>query len=85
MLLQHQNACCGKFIVLKITGFACTNPLPIVEAHLPVVEGVFDVVAGGVDEDSMFIPTSTLQAHVLIHSTHTLQLPVTHTQHYIEI
>ena len=34
---------------------------------IPVVEGVFDVVAGGVEKDPRVIPASTLETHVLMH------------------
>ena len=40
------------------------------------------MIASSVDEHTLFIPTCTLQSHVLIHSTHTLQLPVTDAQNY---
>ena len=47
---------------------------------LPVVEGIFDVVAGGVDEDARVIPAGTLHTHVLMHCTQTLQLAVADSQ-----
>ena len=47
---------------------------------LPVVEGIFDVVAGGVDEDARVIPAGTLHTHVLMHCTQTLQLAVAYSQ-----
>ncbi len=49
---------------------------------IPVGESVFDVVAGGVDEDPSLVPPSTLQAHVLIHRTQTLQLAVADGQNW---
>ena len=44
------------------------------------MEGVFDVVAGGVDEDARVIPAGTLHTHVLMHCTQTLQLAVADSQ-----
>lgn len=50
--------------------------LPNERSDLPIGEGVFDVVGGGVDEHSSVLPTGALQAHVLIHSTQAVQLAV---------
>ena len=47
---------------------------------LPIVQGIFDVVAGGIDEHSRVIPASTLHTHVLMHCAQALQLAVTDGQ-----
>ena len=47
---------------------------------LPIVQGIFDVVAGGVDEHSRVIPAGTLHTHVLMHCAQALQLAVTDGQ-----
>ena len=44
------------------------------------MEGIFDVVASGVDEDARVIPAGTLHTHVLMHCTQTLQLAVADSQ-----
>ena len=43
---------------------------------LPIDECVFDVVAGGVDEDATLIPGATLDSHVLVDSAQVLQFTV---------
>ncbi len=44
--------------------------------RIPRGEGVFNVVGGGVDEDSTLIPSSTLHPDVLMNVAQTLQLTV---------
>lgn len=43
---------------------------------LPRGQGVFNVVGGGVDEDSTLVPGSTLHSDVLVNVAQTLQLAV---------
>ena len=47
---------------------------------LPITKDIFDVVAGSIDEHSMFIPSSALQSHVLIDGTQALELTIADTQ-----
>lgn len=44
--------------------------------HIPRGEGVFNVVGGGVDEDSSLVPGSALHSDVLMNVAQTLQLTV---------
>lgn len=48
----------------------------------PIGKGILDVVAGGVDEHAMLIPTSTLQPHILVYSAQALELAVADAQSY---
>lgn len=45
--------------------------------HLPSGDGIFDVVACGIDEDPALIPGPTLDANVLMNVTQSLQFAVT--------
>ena len=56
--------------------------LLLIVTVLPIGEGIFDVVAGGVYEHSSLVPACTLQPHVLIHTTQTLKLPVANGKSY---
>lgn len=44
--------------------------------HVPRGEGVFNVVGGGVDEDSALVPGPALHSDVLMNVAQTLQLTV---------
>lgn len=44
--------------------------------RIPRGQGVFNVVGGGVDEDSTLVPGSTLHSDVLVDVAQTLQLAV---------
>lgn len=44
--------------------------------RIPRGQGVFNVVGGGVDEDSTLVPGSTLHSDVLVNVAQTLQLAV---------
>lgn len=46
------------------------------QQHIPRGEGVFDVVGGGVDEDSTLVPGTTLHSDVFMNVAKTLQLTV---------
>ena len=39
----------------------------IVRQYLPIVKGIFDVVAGGVEKNTSIIPACTLDPHVLMY------------------
>ena len=47
--------------------------------HIPIDKSVFDVVAGGVDEDTTLIPGAALHTDVLMDGAQVLQLAVTHS------
>ena len=49
--------------------------------YRPVGEGVFDVVAGGVDEDAALVPRAALHSDVLVDRAQVLQLPVADRNH----
>ena len=44
--------------------------------HKPVREGVFDVVGGGVDEHSAFLPCARLDSNVLVNDGELLELSI---------
>lgn len=48
----------------------------IEKQHIPRGEGIFDVVGGGVDEDSALVPGPALHSDVLVNVAQTLQLTV---------
>ena len=48
----------------------------LLKGLIPGSEGVFDVVGGGVDEDSTLVPGSALHSDVLMNVAQTLQLTV---------
>lgn len=50
--------------------------LIVFKRNIPRGQGVFNVVGGGVDEDSTLIPGSTLHSDVLVNVAQTLQLAV---------
>lgn len=52
------------------------QPFFFFKQHIPRGEGVFDVVGGGVDEDSTLVPGSTLHSDVLMNVAQTLKLTV---------
>lgn len=88
---SHVRVSCKSIIIIfnKLAGTSIYGTSSAPKEHhsqrsSPVAEGIFDVVAGGVDEHTMLVPTCTLEAHVLVHCTHTLQLTVAHTQSYKE-
>ena len=48
------------------------------------MQGVFDMVTSGVQEDPRVIPTSTLHTHILMYCTQTMQLAVADGQSWRE-
>ena len=44
---------------------------------LPISNGIFDVVASSIDEDTTLIPRTTLDMDVLVHSAKAIYLTVT--------
>ena len=45
--------------------------------HLPISDGIFDMVAGGIYEHTTLVPRTTLYTYVLVDGAQTLQFTVT--------
>lgn len=67
---QSEAICLSDY---ELVSAAQVNEL---QQHIPGGEGVFDVVGGGVDEDSTLVPGSTLHPDVLMNVAQTFQLAV---------